>query len=507
MKQLEHVLCRVRVSAHDGRLIKLTERQFAIARAIAQHTGGKTADNTPKAAELGCQVSITLLSKSSFKGHSTVSTALAELSKLGVITRRASSCGSPWATHIFTFHESLIDASKRSRPYIGGPLIFGAQKIAPTCPPKNANICGHDRLETPVVVGFENNSAIQHLGVQELDGDFSAEHSPPPPRPVGPLETLVDGEDIQARVGVFLPTKGGRAVRASDPMPPADILRERADFFKFLLKNGVSKFYLDAQARRKSDGKRGGMLSSLLKTGGIYPRRGESVEAGLDSMSARLAALGKRRLDLSIRAVEDSQNQHQLLLADDLDEAESTAMVQWWCGPSIVLETSPANFQVLLITSKPLNRAERHSVQQFFVSRFGSDSGASAGVQPHRYPGAPNFKGAAIQTGQPFFCRLTKLEQGSSNGLEALGEALSFRRNTSLALQIVVPGVPDKRSPGKNGNSEMAWRAARQMVREGRPDMEVLSMLTQKYLSHHDPVDWPARTLASVKFIDARQQR
>lgn len=504
MKQLEHVLCRVRVSAQGGQLIKLTERQFAIARAIAQHTGGKTADNIPKAAELGCQVSITLLSKSSFKGHSTVSTALAELSKLGVITRRASSCGSPWATHIFTFHQSLIDASKRSRPYTGDALIFGAQKIAPNYPPKNANICGPDRLETPVVAGFENNLAIQHLGVQELDGDFSAEHSPRPPSHGVLRKPLVDAVDVPARAGLFLPPLGGRAVRASDPMPPTDVLRERADFFEFLLKNGVSKFYLDAQARRKSDGKRGGMLSSLLKTGGIYPRRGESVEAGLDSMSERLAGLNKRRLDLSIRAAEDSQGRHQLLLADDLDEAGTAAVMHWWRGPSIVLETSPANFQVLLVSERLLDRAERHRAQQFFVSRFASDPGASAGVQPHRYPGAPNFKGSAIETGQPFFCRLTQLKEGSGNGLEALSEALSYQHEKVPVSQIVVPSRP---LMDKNGNSEMAWREARKLFREGRSDVEVLSMLTQKYLSHHDPVDWPARTLASVKFIDARQQR
>lgn len=504
MKQLEHVLCRVRVPAPNGQLIKLTERQFAIARALAQHTGGKAADNMPRPAELGCQVSIKLVCQSSFKGHSTVSKALSELEALGVITRRSSSCGSPWATHIYTFDASLLKAAKRSRPYLGGWLIFGAQKIASNSPAKNANICVHDHLDTPVVAGFENNSAIQHLDVQQLDGDFSAEHSPPPCLPVGPLEVLVNEGSVQESAGVFLPHEGGRAVRCPDPMPPTEILRERTKFFEFLQKNDVSKFFLDAQARRKSDGKRGGMLASLLKTGGVYPRRTEGVEAGLDAMASRLAALNKRRLDLSIKAAEDSHSKHRLLLADDLDEAGSTAVTKWWRGPSIVLETSPANFQVLLIAARPLDRAERHRAQQFFVTRFESDPGASAGVQPHRYPGSPNFKGSAIQTGKPFFCRLTRMETGNGDGLEALNEALSYQHEMVSKSQIVAPGM---RSQGKNSNSELAWRAALQMVREGQPDVEVLNMLTQKYLAHHDPVDWPARTLASVKFFDARRQR
>ena len=135
MKQLEHVLSRVRVPAPNGQLKKLTERQFAVARALAQHTGGKAADSSDRPADLGSQVSIKLLSQSSFKGQSTVSMALAELEALGVITRSISNCGSPWATHVFTFHQALINASKKSRPYIGNELIFSAQKIAVNPPP------------------------------------------------------------------------------------------------------------------------------------------------------------------------------------------------------------------------------------------------------------------------------------------------------------------------------------------------------------------------------------
>jgi hypothetical protein len=249
MKQLEHVLSRVRVRGDGGELTKLTERQFSVARALAQHTGSKDKEGVQRPAELGTQVSVKLLAQSSFKGGSTVSTGLAELEALQVITRRVSA--SPWATHVFTFHQLLIDAGKKSRPYIGEPLIFSAQKNAENLPVKNANICALKPLKTCVTASFESNLDTQYLGVQKLGGDFSAEHSPPAPGyPGGACEAVGASAAVPAPLG-------GRAVRAKrvflpDPLPHREIILERTQFFNFLAKQGIEKFYLDAQARRLS---------------------------------------------------------------------------------------------------------------------------------------------------------------------------------------------------------------------------------------------------------------
>lgn len=108
MKQLEHVLKRVRV---DGKI--LTERQYAVARAVAE----RTID-----ADCGVQLAITQIMAGSFKQRSTVKTALRELASIGVITRNKPAGDARHATHIFRFDQVLIDQAEKSRPYLGPDL-------------------------------------------------------------------------------------------------------------------------------------------------------------------------------------------------------------------------------------------------------------------------------------------------------------------------------------------------------------------------------------------------
>ena len=111
MKEIEHVLKRVRVIDKDGEFKRLSERQFAVARAIAE----RTVDG-----DRGCQVAIQQVALGAFKQRSTVKTALGELVKLGVLHRCKPGPG-PYETHIFRFAQAILSAAGKAKPHDSGP--------------------------------------------------------------------------------------------------------------------------------------------------------------------------------------------------------------------------------------------------------------------------------------------------------------------------------------------------------------------------------------------------
>ena len=174
MKELEHVLQRVRVRLQDGRETKLRERVYAVLRVL----GAATLSGAP---ERGCQLSIEEIGRRSFKQRSTVLAALAEARQLGLLTRHAPASGAAWPTHINIFSIRLVEAAQKSRPYLGPPLIFDGPDTLPKNTQKNA--AGETRKMQKIedLQGFQEGSGAQLLDVHYLDPEVIFKLAPPPP--------------------------------------------------------------------------------------------------------------------------------------------------------------------------------------------------------------------------------------------------------------------------------------------------------------------------------------
>jgi hypothetical protein len=179
--------------------------------------------------------------------------------------------------------------------------------------------------------------------------------------------------------------------------------RHGADrFFGFMVDQGVEWFFVDGQPRLKvgAGGRpvnaRGAPVGTRLGFArGVHASRALD---GFVEFGRRLDRDGKTRVDLVTRE-SAARTGSRIVLADDLGEHGLDDLRIWWPGPMIWLETSPWNFQALLITPRPLNDTEHLRLARHLVSKFGADPGAASRDRFHRFPGAPNFK----ELCRPFF--------------------------------------------------------------------------------------------------------
>jgi len=79
-----------------------------------------------------------------------------------------------------------------------------------------------------------------------------------------------------------------------------------------------------------------------------------------------------------------------IVMIDDLDRTTALRLADG--HPHMLVETSPANFQVWLKTDRPLDEIGRKSVQIALVARHGGDPGSVSGEHFGRIPGFKNRK-------------------------------------------------------------------------------------------------------------------
>lgn len=459
MKQLEHVILRREITIFDpldGCTRQLSKLEKIVGWAIAERTFNMDA---------GIQLAINEIAAGAQRRRASVTSGLAGLVRGRVIHRAR---GGPHDTHIYRFNQVLIDASEKSRPYFGPQINLAAALIPP---PENAKICNVEGLETRANPQHLVNSDAQKLDAQKLGGIYKC-HTPP------------------KSGGVWLGVKEKREGDLSDLSPkkfdPEKNL-EAKTFFGWLNKNGIEQIFINGMPRKKN-GQRGAPIGKIFRFGRPYPTN-EALEI-FWAFSQKLVSAKKFRVDLHIRAAEAPGGLSNLLLVDDLSEAGVTALKEIWMGFGVILETSDHNYQALLVSQQLLTRQERLTIQQKLCGLVGGDVGAVSSTQFHRFPGSPNFK-----TEPSFICRVSEYFEGEGPGLE-------LAQQPSISAPQPVAGTPKKIEikPVGEDNSRSAIIWAMSSLRKGLSHTQVLAGLGGRWLSHHDPKDWPQRTLNKALF-------
>jgi hypothetical protein len=468
MKELEHVLKRVNWIDAQGNTQKLTERQYAVARAIAEFT---------KDADAGVQLAISKIEEGSFKKRATIAVALAELIELRVIHR---SRGAPHDTHIFRFNQLLIEESAKSRPYLGQAIL-----MPPQCP-NIATICETISAGGGMDSKHLANSDLQGLDIQNLGGNYRCDTPPAPQRAEEGTGSL------PASRGGLLPDQraGGcvKEIQWAGPSFSPDLFGlthfekfSANAFFEWLRKNGVAQVCLDGMPRKK-DGQRGAGVAQYF--GFRYPVRTELAIQEFVRFGSKLATKKKNRVDLQMRSAEQALGLSRSILIDDLDASGVKALKAICRAEGAVLETSPDNFQVVLVWHELLSRDQRLALQRHFAAGVGGDMGAVSSIQLHRFPGSPNFKNDGL-----FVTRLTEYFTGTGSELDVMAElpCTSYKPNTN--------SVTERQADDHLDNSAAAMSWTLKELRKGTKHSEILGELGGRWLKHHHQIDWPQRTL------------
>lgn len=270
-------------------------------------------------------------------------------------------------------------------------------------------------------------------------------------------------------------------------------------FFNFFGGHGVVWFFVDGQPRLKTGpncGQRGAPVGALF--GCKWAVHHSKCAAGFERLAARLANRGKQNVDLQTRESPGAAGA-RLLLIDDLMEHSVGDLMTWWSGPLVVMETSPNNFQALLVSPRGLTKTEQSICQASLAKKFEGDAGATGAGQLHRFPGSPNFKGAGAAS--PFICKTLVQCDGEDAGFEQLNELLndgSLDRSSTPAWRA--PARRGGVATGASDNSARAFRWTVAQIKNGASYVAILDHLQNEFLAHHDPDDWPKRTLQNALF-------
>lgn len=450
MKELEHVLQRVRVRLKDGKETKLRERVYAVLRVLA----GATLSGAP---ERGCQLSIEEISKRSFKQRSTVLAALAEARQLGLLTRHAPASGAAWPTHINIFSIRLVEAAQKSRPYLGPSIIFDGLDTPTEKTPKNAAGETQKMKKIEVLQGFQDDSGVQLLDVQYLDPEVIFKHprapayllphsfdaALPPTIPAPPARGA--GGDSAS----LSPFSGGRPKRFC--LLPA-VFGELEVFSNFLEKNNVGLVATHFQ-RRKKEGIRGGKYMQ---------RQPQSFH--------ELAKIVEQAAGQKVEIACCIEN---LILIDDLTESGLDDLRKEGFEMAVI-ETSACNFQALLVAAQGWTSDQKRNTQRALAVRFGGDGGAVAAGQPHRLPGSLNLKNGG--------CWVTKL------CVVQTGKVIEPAAQIDEPAKKATPIPANFLATGRDGSpSGQDFGRACQLLTEGVPPAQVEAEISARAADRHKP--------------------
>ncbi len=356
---------------------------------------------------------------------------------------------------------------------------------------------------------------------------------PPPARVAGEVRPgLVEAEKIN-KLGSerlppcplypCLPPLGGGGVKCPESLQdaPGFFGREHFskfktdDFFNWWGRNGIPQVFIEGQPRKKTpteilDGN-GSLVGIKFDRGAPVARFFGFQNAVLTShateeiveLGRRLESRGKVRVDLQVQAEEDEHGKSRSLLIDDLTREGVNLVKSRWNGPGAIIETSQSNFQAVLILSTGMSREARKSIVRQLNSELGGkgpsglggDPAAVSPVQLHRFPGSPNFK--FVNPPEPFICRLVEYFKGSGLGVQPKVSAVvsCWQGRTSGKVTL----SPGSAAVGQSDNSKAAFARCCKLLKAGISDSSILEELGTRWLTHHDPKDWPRRTLHAAK--------
>ncbi len=354
MKELEHALKRVHI---DG--VPLTRHQHHVAAELAGWT---------KSAELGIQISIATVATATKRSVSSVRAAVSSLEAAGVIRRELPERGSKHQTHLFFFDAAIQEAAEKSRPFHGAPVHFKTTEKAKICRPERSQVV--DSIE-------ENDKRARQILATPKFGGYIQLDTPPRETGTSMGASPARDESLAALSSPPAPLGGGGACSAL----------EVDRFLKFLAKNEILNLETWCQRRKKSDNQRGGVFNRRdFKTSG-------SRQIG--QIENHLKWVRDQKLEVTMRA------KGRLLLVDDLD-LEGVDAAEKMGFEGIVIETSPGNFQLLIVANLEEPSHIRQAQRQLALE-LGGDPGALAAGQLHRLPGSANNK-----NGNEFITRLNR---------------------------------------------------------------------------------------------------
>lgn len=270
-------------------------------------------------------------------------------------------------------------------------------------------------------------------------------------------------------------------------------------FFDFMASHGPAWWFCEAQPRKRN-GERGAPVAG--KFGMRFAFHHSKILSAFEQLNSRLERLGKSNIDLQTRE-SPSKGGSRVILIDDISSDQIDSIRGFWPGPLAILETSPENYQSLLVSPRCLSPHEHLKAARYLAIRFNGDVGAVASGQLHRFPGSPNFKTSAVRNGHPFITRLVAIWDGEE-GFNSESELSEMLSSALTAVNVPSRARAQPRAPHKPGgldNSSAAFRWTLHQLDAGTSHELILAGLTTTWLGHHDAHDWPARTLANALYI------
>ena len=187
---------------------------------------------------------------------------------------------------------------------------------------------------------------------------------------------------------------------------------------------------------------------------------------------------------------------HRLLLVDDVPDSAFAAFGSQLARA--VLETSPGNYQAILLAPEPLDRSGRLDAQRALVQRFGGDFGSVSGDHWGRGPGSQNTK--AKLGGARFVPRLVAAWDGnpvhqSWLAYEPLGGARLPR--SSVVPRSAAAHVERRDDSASALDLRWAWAQRNRGVSRAEIEAELLQRAAARGKSN--PADYARLTLSKVR--------
>lgn len=279
------------------------------------------------------------------------------------------------------------------------------------------------------------------------------------------------------------------------------MIEEAERFFEFFERCEVGWWKIEALPR-KVDGSRGAPIGARFGSKDAWPSRLAAANAFELYRCVVAAGRGRRGVDL-VCCESPRRAGSRILLLDDLDGIQVDELLNWWSGPLVVLETSHNNHQALLVAPRPLARGDHLSALKALAKRFDGDSGACSSGQLHRFPGSLNFKVSCIDSGKPFRTLTVEMraaEIGAAAG--QLDELLAVEQrviSASRSRKRTNAAMAQARQIKSNSEAAFAWTL--EQLKAGVSHERILEELSTRWLAHHNPRDWPARTLHNALYV------
>lgn len=333
------------------------------------------------------------------------------------------------------------------------------------------------------------------------------------------MKTIDDGA-IEKKVQM---KRKRKSISPNNHQSEIDLNRLR-QFFDFFENYDVRFWLIDAFPRKK---------------GGD---RGAPVLAHFENFNPQIAVYGARRAtsyinrvhrfmlscgkmaDIHTRESPEIGLYHRTIMLDDLDFNSLEALNKDYPGPLAAIETSPENYQAILIAPRfPMDdtptkfrgllRPEVLEIQRGLARKYGGDTGAIAAGQFHRFSESPNYKKVCLNGEKPFYSKTTILRQqiGTAEG------AVEFLKNamkTELSGNAihVINHVKSEQTPGPTqkpintpigrdtSSSGEAFRYALRCLRNLVPPARVTTEVQSRWGSGRSP-DWAERTVHNAQHL------